>query len=875
MRCLKPKRDFFRLTLLLVLIFRTQLTFSYEITDLKQIKGHEFEITSVNLSNKGYSIFPEEILTCPNLVKLDLSKNGILKIPQALSGMKELKELNFSENQGLSYLDLESLFEKAEFDLESLNLSDCQMGFIPYQIGRLKGLKILNVSGNLLNDLPYPVTNLTKLEKVDVSNNRIENLHWQVGQWWNLKQLDISNNPSLKVNELFLSLSVKESLEKLVISHIVELPKNFGNLQVNELVIKNTFMNQFPRLPTSKQIRSLSFIDCTFRNTPTIVETINENVQPEFLRLKGIKFLDLQNFLNISVDSVDISGNNLVDIRVLSGHKKLKWIDARGNNINQASIQMFATNRPDIEILISEPVAEMRGIKPPIARFEPKPIVKTISSTKNNLVKIGRSVFTIPEETFLNEKGQVYEGSVNLAYTEYSTPASIFLSGIPMTVESSGENLLFSSGGMFNLTASDQDGQPLTMNPTKEINVEMVSSSASPEMDLYQLNENGAWEVKGKDKINEPFKLDMAKIDSISDAAFLAYSRKAVVIDEYRFLPMVQKHSDTRSLIISFKRIGTFEHRKAVREDNTNFYISRPSESVRFIEKHSFIYDGDVDSMEFYRDRLKSIFRTSIRDYRKFKIRRIFGPFEMHDWGVNYFRDLEIKLDKENDKMRMNFLYKDSLVSIPVVLQSNPANSKTRIKKYQFFFKEYYAKLRKDKVTRDKRNRQLKLLIKQSEDEVRELAAKREILRQKTYFENAAYLQEMAGVGSVARSFSIDGFGIWNCDQFQRLVEPTNIPQYYVDEDGNEIDLKTNVQNKYVIDYDLNGVLCFGGIDGFYDQSTKKMAIVIFFSPEKIGVYQSWHPFNEGLSLTNEQLPLRVLDLSKMTNEAFLSYLQN
>jgi Leucine-rich repeat (LRR) protein len=364
MSCLKPKRDIFRLTLLLVLIFKTQLTFSYEITDLKQIKGHEFEITAINLSNKGYSIFPEEILTCPNLVKLDLSKNGILKIPQALSGLKELKELNFSENQGLSYLDLESLFEKAEFNLESLNLSNCQMGFIPYQIGRLKGLKTLNVSGNLLNDLPYPVTNLTKLENVDVSNNRIENLHWQVGQWWNLKQLDISNNPSLKVNELFLSLSVKESLEKLVISHIVELPKNFGNLQVNELVIKNTFMNQFPRLPTSKQIRSLSFIDCTFRNTPTIVETINENVQPEFLRLKGIKFLDLQNFLNISVDSVDISGNNLVDIRVLSRHKKLKWIDARGNNIDQASIQMFATNRPDIEILISEPVAEMRGSKP-------------------------------------------------------------------------------------------------------------------------------------------------------------------------------------------------------------------------------------------------------------------------------------------------------------------------------------------------------------------------------------------------------------------------------------------------------------------------------------------------------------------------------
>ena len=864
-----------RITAFLTLFFTLSTVFSYEITDLSKIKGHELEITSIHLNNKGYSTFPLEILTCANLVELNLADNGIINLPAGLGKLTRLKKLNLSGNEGVSYIDLDALFLSALFQLESLNLSDCDLGFISHQIGRQKGLKELNVAGNGLNNLPYPVIQLTKLEKVNVSNNQIEDLSWQVHQWWYLRELDVSGNKDLKMDDLMLSLTAKDSLKKLVMSHLNGMPRSFQDLAVSDLVIKSSLIRDFPRIETSPVIDRISFIDCKFERTEGIVSSLNSSAKPRYLCLNGMSTQDLQGFLNVRVDSANLQNNNLSTIKILAANKNLKWIDVRGNAIDQASQDLFSSTRADVTLLLSEPVQEMRGIVPPIEKFVPQPIVKTISANQENRIAVGRSVFTIPANAIVDSKGKTVEGLVDLSYTEYSSTTDIFLSGITMTADSANENLMFSSGGMFSLTAADKDGQELALRPNSTIQVNMLSTSNSTNMNLYQLNENGVWENKGKDKVDEPFKVDMGRVDSMANLAFQNYKRKDVIVKENRYVPYYKRDGCTRSFVFTFKELITDKGSKVLDEQLTGFYVKQSHIASSLIADQSYVYDGDMDSMIYYMDALKRMQRKSMHDYRKLRRGgRIFNRKNDYEWGVNYISRLNVDLDTETDRLLLSFLYKDSLVKIPVVLQSDPKNANGRVKVFQQFYKQLNAATKKDNAVKRNRNRKLMSLLRKEEKELVELARIREIARQQLYYDNRAYFDEIAGESSVSRGFSLSGFGVWNCDQRQRMIDPVAMPTEFVGENGQRIPEAADRQ-VYVIDYDMNGVLIFNNAkNAFYDRSSRRTAILVFLSSMTIGLYQSWYAFKNGQRLNQDQVPLRSLDLNEMSLNTFMELME-
>lgn len=810
-------------------------TYALKITDRAQISGNESDITEIDLSNKGLSAFPVEILACKNLVSLNLSENGIITIPLQLGELRELKEINFSGNQGLSYVDLDDLLEKATFQLTDLNLANCDMGYIPHQIGRQKGLKRLNVSGNKLNNLPYPVIQLTKLENVDVSNNQIDDLSWQVNQWWHLKSLDVSDNPNLKTPELIFALSVAEGLDKLVVSHVSEFPKEFQQLEVRDLEIRNSHIRNFPRVETSKPIQRLSFINCTFGKSEKFVETINDYVRPRFIKFNQVGEASLASFLKLKVDSVDLKNNRLTDIRAIAAVQQLKWVDARGNRIDEESIQTLKTNRPDIELILSEPVAENRGVDPPIPSLAPKPIFKTVQANQDNEVQLGRSSFKIPQDAFLDANGNVYNGEVVLEYTEYFTPEAIFLSGITMTADSSGENMVFSSGGMFNIEAKDAAGNELEMNPVAPVNVSLLSSSPNPDMNLYVLSDNGVWEYKGKDKISEPFKMDMNRVDSVANSTFYNFDRKNIIITENRVLPIVKSASDEKSFSIKFLRLSTDSHKKSVDFEGGNINIKRPDYAVSKIVKTTFIYDGDRDSLTYYRKWFKKVRRKSQRSYNEL---RVTGASNNYNWGINYITNLQVKLDEATDRMHLTFFYKDSLVSVPVVVQSEPENPTGRIKAFQRFFKGYSREKRRDEMMKRKRSRQTLAIIKKEEFYIKQMARDLEMKRQLMRYENAEFLNSMANVSSVERSFQLTGFGIWNCDQLRRMIRPAAIRDFTAENDEPILEPITRIS---VIDYEKNGVFSYYSSQGAnFDAASGKTAIVVFFSGGLIGIYKSW-----------------------------------
>jgi leucine-rich repeat protein SHOC2 len=103
----------------------------------------------------------------------------------------KLNSLNLS-NQGLDKLPSYVL---VRLDLQELNISNNRLtGALPSEIGRLKKLKILNASNNLMTGVPAEVGQLSELEVLDLSNNQLTGLPNELANLKKLKTLNLSGN---------------------------------------------------------------------------------------------------------------------------------------------------------------------------------------------------------------------------------------------------------------------------------------------------------------------------------------------------------------------------------------------------------------------------------------------------------------------------------------------------------------------------------------------------------------------------------------------------------------------------------------------------------------------------------------------------------
>jgi len=101
------------------------------------------------------------------------------------------KKLDLS-NQGLSKVPAD-VFSKT--DLEELDLSGNRLtGAIQAEIRHLSNLRILNASNNQMTGVPAEIGQLSKLEVLDLSNNKLTGLPYELGNLKNLKRLKLSGN---------------------------------------------------------------------------------------------------------------------------------------------------------------------------------------------------------------------------------------------------------------------------------------------------------------------------------------------------------------------------------------------------------------------------------------------------------------------------------------------------------------------------------------------------------------------------------------------------------------------------------------------------------------------------------------------------------
>lgn len=135
-----------------------------------EVSGGEISGGTINLSGRGLTEFPKDILAKNLIKKLDLSNNNLKTLPAEIGELTKLEELYLNNNnlEGSLVAEIRKMP-----NLRILDASNNNMTGIPAEIGQLGNLETVNFSNNNLDTMPNEIENLKdNLKKLDLSGNR-------------------------------------------------------------------------------------------------------------------------------------------------------------------------------------------------------------------------------------------------------------------------------------------------------------------------------------------------------------------------------------------------------------------------------------------------------------------------------------------------------------------------------------------------------------------------------------------------------------------------------------------------------------------------------------------------------------------------------
>lgn len=127
-------------------------------------------------------------------------------------------------------------------------------------------------------------------------------------------------------------------------------------------------------------------------------------------------------------------------------------------------------------------------IAPPISKLNvPFTSYKVKSEQGATLKHKSHSKIIVPKKAFVNKQGQDIIGDVEIQYREFHNQADIIASGIPMAYDSAGVKTTLESAGMIDIRGY-QNGEPVFINPKKQITVEFASEHTADRYNMYVLD---------------------------------------------------------------------------------------------------------------------------------------------------------------------------------------------------------------------------------------------------------------------------------------------------------------------------------------------------------------------------------------------------
>ena len=234
------------------------------------------EVYVLDLSSQGIDKLPKTITRFRNLQKLILTDNQLTEFPPELARMKKLQTIYVDSNQIVT-LYLNTSDSRSFQNLENLYVGFNPLKAIPENIKNidlmmvsLAGCKYLDI-----NRVFTPLASINTLEQLDLSYLNLDTIPWEVVNLFGLTTLDLSANPAMEWDTSIAFLSQSKSIEEIILKHnkLVEISesfKKFNNLQALDLSY-NDKLSLRQVLDVTKgieQLNSLNLAHCEIRELP-------------------------------------------------------------------------------------------------------------------------------------------------------------------------------------------------------------------------------------------------------------------------------------------------------------------------------------------------------------------------------------------------------------------------------------------------------------------------------------------------------------------------------------------------------------------------------------------------------------------------------
>lgn len=451
----------------------------------------------------------------------------------------------------------------------------------------------------------------------------------------------------------------------------------------------------------------------------------------------------------------------------------------------------------------------------------------------------------IPPDAFVDENGNPVEGNVTIGYREYKNPLDFLLSGIPMGSDSGGVKGQFISAGMFELNAS-VNGKQVFLKKGSKIDVELSSMDKDPDYNLYAFNDStGNWDMKTS-KGNIPVSVTPTYVYPPAVTSYLGYRYSGY--SGYDSTTCRERFEDT-SYFYTERKVeksvsqsrwwwGGKSYRSLVKitgvhktkDGGVTFQIARVTTST-----HRELYpyqdvNWRLESKMDYKDFRQFVsYKNNFSDIR---IEEENGDYVIRLKGMNGFKEIKAEPIKVNE----NYVAYD---------YSDKAKDKlfVRYNKIMQWREKYYDhRLVRGKIESNY------IAIKPEEMPTyawkfakksmtpEELALSQEewsdYVKDKQKEEQASINTVGASSSNIMRSFSVDGMGVWNCDQIKRLNNPVQVAASYVNEEGKPITATAT----YIVDKKLNGVLQYYGNEPIAFSKTAETVLIAIKANGEIAV---------------------------------------
>lgn len=655
-----------------------------------------------------------------------------------------------------------------------VNCPDLKYKKLFHYLGSLSALKVLELDENESADIPSTIVDLDNLKILSVTNYEFVDgakFMKNISQLSNLEQLTLS------------------SVNTIELDNTVPLPKNLMKLDLSD--------NWLPDLPDDiNNVKKLNALDISENNFDDIEKLIK--------KIDSLPIKDLSINCFTKKDSALLAKKfPQTNLQISIYHEPEKIYAGRKNvrpQVVPVAISKFYGNK------VVPPIGNPEAVR---KKYTVNPIQSSTLSFNSG------TMISIPENAFVDLKGNTVTGEVSVYYREYSDIVDILANGVPMAYDSAGQRHFFRTSGMFEIFAF-KDNEMLNMAPGKNITFDFATLDTTSGYNLYRLNEKtGNWDfttplqnnfIKKERKLSNAYKMCHELNDFKFDTTRFAERYNDSLYAHTKKIPREYFKGRKRLLepYFKIKRIYKYSKDKEIKKA-PNFIMYFKKYQV-FTELNAFkgyvwVYSGPLSKKDFVKKFIS---------HKKWTDTRI-----GYDEAGNIFT-IELKSPHEVVTMEA-FPIKPKYTTerknyIRTYTKLNSRYTKS-LNKYEAHFDKNINR----RMARHQRKIWNRISAAMSEEE-KTMSRDEWLDYAKARFKNEKRNLDkiQSSFTTVTQSFQVDGFGIWNCDQILRLRNPVQISAQF----KNQYDEAINVKKVSVIDAKIKAILTY-----IPDEDNTKMSL--------------------------------------------------